>query len=46
MAMHSSAGSSEQREGEAASSRPHPAAVINVKGTKYAVGEQPWCPLR
>ena len=29
----------EQKKGEAAASKPPPAAVINVKFTKYEVGE-------
>ena len=42
MAMHSMAGL-EQSECEANSSKPHPpSAVINVKGTKYSVGELRW----
>lgn len=40
--MHSMAGL-EQSECEADSSKPHPPpAVINVKGTKYSVGELRW----
>lgn len=40
--MHSMAGS-EQSECEASSSKPRPPpAVINVKGTKYSVGELRW----